>query len=360
VVDDAFYNWSPAWSPDGRFLYFASNRGGSMNLWRVAIDEHSGTVSGAPQPITTSSEWSALPSLSRDGRHLIYAAESSRSFVELIPFDPETGRAGGPPSLAYEGARAILSCDISPDGSWLALWASSPTEDLLLIRPDGSELRQLTDDLARDRTPSWSPDGRRILFTSNRSGSSEAWTIRPDGSGLTQLTQIQNQPVIEPFWSPDGQHIGFNSFGHGTALLDLLPPHARPRVLPRVEDGNAFAATAWSGDGRFLAGVLQRPDGSSIPGVILWSLADNTHRRLTQKGFQPIFFREGTRLLFRASDIQLVDAASGKVRTVLSPPPNFWYVAASVGPGDRKLCVVRATDEGDIWSLLVTGPASPS
>src|SRR6185369_8160552 len=53
VVDDAYYNWSPVWYPDGRFLYFASNRGGSMNLWRVAIDERSGEVHGEPEPITT-------------------------------------------------------------------------------------------------------------------------------------------------------------------------------------------------------------------------------------------------------------------------------------------------------------------
>ncbi|HJX27869.1 MAG TPA: protein kinase, partial [Thermoanaerobaculia bacterium] len=68
VVRDAFYNWSPVWSPDGRFLYFASDRGGSMNLWRVAIDERTGHVPGEPEQITNSSEWSALPSLSRDGR----------------------------------------------------------------------------------------------------------------------------------------------------------------------------------------------------------------------------------------------------------------------------------------------------
>jgi serine/threonine protein kinase/Tol biopolymer transport system component len=233
VVDDAFYNWSPVWSPDGRFLYFASNRSGSMNLWRVAVDERSGRVSSPPQPITTSSEWSALPSLSRDGHRLIYATESSRRFVELVPFNPETAQVDGPPALAYQGARAILSCDVSPDGAWLALGASSPTEDLLLIRPDGGDLRQLTNDLARDRTPYWSPDGSRILFASNRSGKYEAWTIRPDGSGLTRITHLPDQPVLYPFWSPDGKQIGFYYSSRGTALLDLLRPQSRPRMIPR-------------------------------------------------------------------------------------------------------------------------------
>ena len=44
VVDDGFLNWSPAWSPDGTFLYFASDRSGSMSLWRMPIDEKTGAA----------------------------------------------------------------------------------------------------------------------------------------------------------------------------------------------------------------------------------------------------------------------------------------------------------------------------
>ncbi len=347
VVDDAFYNWSPAWSPDGRFLYFASDRSGSMNLWRVALSERSGRVSSTPEPVTTSSEWSALPSLSRDGHRLIYATDSSRTFVELVPFNPETAQVDGPPALAYQGARAIRSCDVSPDGAWLALGTSFPAEDLLLIRADGGDLRQLTNDLARDRTPYWSPDGSRILFASNRSGKYEAWTIRPDGSGLTQITHLPDRPVAYPFWSPDGKQIAFYYASHGTALLDLLHPQARPRVLPPVAGGQIFDGSAWSRDGGSLAGGM-----STIPGVVLWSLADNTYRRLSQTGYDPKFLRRGPRLLFREVDtIRLIDVATGEVRTVLSPPPHSSFLWVGVGPGDRHLCTVRATDEGDIWSM---------
>jgi serine/threonine protein kinase/Tol biopolymer transport system component len=353
VVDDAFYNWSPVWSPDGQFLYFASNRGGSMNLWRIAVDELSGQALGTPQQITTSSEWSALPSFSRDGHRLIYATESSRSFVELVPFDPETGRVAGPPSLAYQGARAIFSCDVSPDGAWLVLSTSSPAEDLLLVRPDGSDLRQLTNDPERDRTPYWSPDGRRILFSSNRSGKYEIWTIRPDGSGLTQVTHVPDQPVYLPFWAPDGKRIGFTRGSHGSALLDLFPPHSQPLVLPSAEGGLSFQGVDWSEDGRFLAGVMKRQDGSTRPGgIVLWSLEDNSFRRLTQGGYESVFFHDGTRILFREDDtIRLVDVTSGEVRTILSPPLHSPFIWARSGPGDRSLCTVRATDEGDIWSL---------
>jgi serine/threonine protein kinase len=359
VVDDDFYNWSPVWSPDGRFLYFASNRGGSMNLWRIAIDERSGRVLGTPQPITTSSEWSALPSFSRDGHRLIYATDSSRSFVEMVPFSLETARADGPPVLAYQGARAILSCDVSPDGAWLALWSSSPTEDLLLVRPDGSGLRNLTDDLARDRTPYWSPDGSRILFASNRSGKYEAWTIRPDGSGLAQITDLPDQPVLYPFWSPDGKQIGFHYGSHGTAILDLGRPRSRPRVLPPAGDGQIFDGSAWSKDGGFLAGALSARPGGESSGVVLWSLSDNTYRRLSQTGHDGRFLHHGPKLLFNeAGTLRLIDVASGEVRTVLSPPPYTLFTWIGIGPGDRNLCTVRATDEGDIWSLSLGAPAS--
>ncbi len=359
VVDDAFYNWSPAWSPDGRFLYFASNRGGNMNLWRVAVDERSGRMLGTPQPITTSSEWSALPSFGRDGHRLIYATDSSRSFVELVPFNPETAQVDGPPALVYQGARAILSCDVSPDGAWLALWASSPTEDLFLIRTAGGDLQQLTDDLARDRTPYWAPDGSRILFASNRGGKYEAWTIRPDGSGLTQITHLPDQPVLYPFWSPDGKQIGFNYVSHGTTLLDLRP-QSRPRVLPPVAGGHVFDGSAWSRDGRSLGGAMSTRPGGEPDGVVLWSLADNTYRRFTQTGHDPRFLHRGPRLLFSdLGTLRLVDVASGEVRTVLSPPPYNSFRWVGIGPGDRSLCTVRTTDEGDIWSLSL-GASTPS
>ncbi|HEY9422133.1 MAG TPA: hypothetical protein VIW92_12020, partial [Thermoanaerobaculia bacterium] len=361
VVDDAFYNWNPVWSPDGRFLYFASNRSGSMNLWKVAFDERSGRVLSTPQPITTSSEWSALPSFSRDGQRLIYATESSRSFVELVPFNPETAQVTGPPVLAYQGARAIRSCDVSPDGSWLALGASSPAEDLLLVRSDGGDLRQLTSDPAQDRTPYWSPDGHRILFSSNRSGKHEAWTIRPDGSGLTRITHLPDQPVLFPFWSPDGQQVGFYYFTRGTALLDLRRPKSRPRVLPPVEGGQIFAGSAWSKDGGSLAGGMSTQPGGGVEGVILWSLLDNTYRRLSQTGYDPIFLRSGSQLLFKeVGAIRLVDVASGVVRTVLSPPPPSSFIWVGFGPGDRSLCTVRGAEEGDIWNLSLVPPAEMS
>src|SRR4030095_2033189 len=96
--------------------------------------------------------------------------------------------------------------DPSPDGDWLAYYSLGKQEDIFIIRTDGTGMRQLTDDTFKDREPRWSPDGKRIAFTSNRSGSSEIWAINRDGSGLQQLTQMAGAP--HPAWSPDGTQQG--------------------------------------------------------------------------------------------------------------------------------------------------------
>ena len=55
VTNDLALDWNPVWSPDGRYLYFSSDRGGAMNLWRIPIDEKTGGVLGAAEPVTTPS-----------------------------------------------------------------------------------------------------------------------------------------------------------------------------------------------------------------------------------------------------------------------------------------------------------------
>src|SRR5207302_1909774 len=87
VTNDAAVDWNPVWSPDGGFLYFSSNRGGTMNLWRVPIDERSGKPLGAPEPVTTPSTWSGGLSFSRDGSRLVFASLDWRSTLLKVGFD---------------------------------------------------------------------------------------------------------------------------------------------------------------------------------------------------------------------------------------------------------------------------------
>ena len=79
VTDDEAIDWCPVWSGDGRYLYFSSGRGGTMNAWRVPIDEATGQTQGPPEPITTPSRSSSFLALSRDGTRLAYVAKEGRS-----------------------------------------------------------------------------------------------------------------------------------------------------------------------------------------------------------------------------------------------------------------------------------------
>ena len=192
VTNDDFTDWSPVWSPDGRFLYFSSDRGGSMNLWRMPISEKSGKVRGPAEPVTTPASYSGYISLSRDGRRMIYSQKADTSNLYHVAFDPARETVLGQPAAITQGSKTNLNPALSPDGQWVAFYASGKHEDIFLIRTDGTGLRQITDDSYKDRKPTWSPDGTLISFFSDRSGKFQIWTVRPDGSGLRQMT---NEPT---------------------------------------------------------------------------------------------------------------------------------------------------------------------
>ena len=195
VTHDRPVDWNPVWSPDGRYLYFASDRGGAMNLWRVPIEEESGSPLGAPDPVTTGVSGESMHlSVSGDGKRIAYASEAVTANIMKAALDPET-LSVGEPAWVTEGSVRSQGGDVSPDGAWLVFWRLSPQEDLFIVRPDGTGMRQLTDDPFNDRGPRWSPDGEKIAFFSNRSGQYQVWTIRPDGSGLEQITDDERRPL---------------------------------------------------------------------------------------------------------------------------------------------------------------------
>ncbi len=106
---------------------------------------------------------------------------------------------------------------ISPDGKLVVyvvggvdLNANSISSTLWLAATDKGELRQLTTTTKKDRHPRWSPDGKHILFESNRSGDNQLWMIDPAGGEARQLTKISSE-ASNGVWSPDGKHIAFVS-----------------------------------------------------------------------------------------------------------------------------------------------------
>jgi dipeptidyl aminopeptidase/acylaminoacyl peptidase len=113
--------------------------------------------------------------------------------------------------------KRIADPQMSPDGKVVAyvvtsvdLPANSTSSSIWLAPTDGGAPRQLTTTTKKDRHPRFSPDGRRILFESNRSGESQLWVIELSGGEARQLTKISTE-ASTGIWSPDGKSIAFVS-----------------------------------------------------------------------------------------------------------------------------------------------------
>jgi eukaryotic-like serine/threonine-protein kinase len=351
-------DWNPVWSPDGHYLYFASDRSGITSLWRVPMDERSGSVLGEPEPVTTSGQASML-SFSRDGRRIVYASDETKTILEKVGFDPKSGAITSPAVAITQTSEMIPTFDTSRDGRWLVYQTMVPQEDLFVIHPDGTGQRRLTNDAYKDRLPRWSPDGTRIAFYSNRgsnrSDKYEVWTIRADGSQLKRETVIPDWPVYNPIWSPDGRWLACH-LEENEALIDLTPRVAerRPRFLPPAGRGMGFSASSWSADGRWLAGALHPPNGQRLPGVVLYSLADRSYERLTDRGESVTWLSDSRHFLYRdRGSLLLLDTVSRTSRQVLTIPPGSDYNDFRLSPDDRVLYLARNTEQGDIWLLTL-------
>jgi Tol biopolymer transport system component len=168
VTSDEHFDFSPAWSPDGAWLYFASTRGGSMAIWRVPVDQGAGTVTGDLQQVTSggAADEGRL-SLSADGRRLVYQQLVPQTTVELANFDLDSLTVGRERTLVIAAGHRISQFDVSPNGEWIVYRTVGARTDIYVIRADGSDERQLTDDAAVDFYPRWSPDSTRLAFYSN-------------------------------------------------------------------------------------------------------------------------------------------------------------------------------------------------
>jgi len=354
LTQDPYIDWNPVWAPSGDTLYFVSSRGGSMNLWRVSIDERSGRVLGEPAAVTTPSSDCSLICVSGGGRHIVYTDQVFTSNLQQVSFDPVAQKAVGRPSPITQGFKQATRPDLSPDGRWLAFGSWGRQEDIFVVRTDGSGLRQVTDDLHRDRGPRWSPDGKRIAFFSNRSGNFEVWTIRPDGSELERITRT-GAHVAWPVWAPDSRRLIYTIFGRNPylAAANQQPAAQDAQALPPPgEPGESFNAWSWSPDGRMLAGFLQERDGT-LSGIAVYSFETDSYTKLTSFGLDPIWLSDSRRLLFNHQGrIYLVDAETKKTQEVLSIAPyEIGRRGFAVSRDDRKIYYSLATTEADLWLL---------
>jgi serine/threonine protein kinase/Tol biopolymer transport system component len=350
-------DWNPVWSPDGRWLYFLSNRAGSMNLWRVAIDEDSGVVSGEPQALTAPAPYVADFSLSADGTVGVYSALLATSNIARVGFDPKTATTRGAVEPVTSGTYDFAYYDVTKDGKFVASTTSSRgREDVYVIATADGAIRQLTNDFARDRSPRWSPDGREIYFYSDRRGY-QLWSINLDGGGLRELTSGSDLRPFTPVPSRDGTRLAAADLDYRQQLIyDSRQFGKAPEKLPPVPDdaGPSPRPWDWSPDGRSL--LLGAPGGPNGGASHIYSFDTRAYRRLAP-GTGWSWLGDGRRMVFaRAGQLATYDVASGMTSDLLTLP-GFALVFPRLAENDSRLYFLRTAVAADIWLVRFGEPA---
>ena len=197
-----------AWSADSNRLVFISDRTGFRNVWEIDV------VLGSLRQITSGPSWDQYPIVSRGGR-LAYVSFGHQ--VDLYSIGSEPPHAEE--RLTFHSGENFMP-SFSPNGRKLAYQSDrTGNTEIHLLDLDTKTERNLTDHPASDLTPEWSPDGREIVFISSRQGKPQVWVMDSEGGSPRLLTShtVPADPrgwttgPIAPRWSPDGKAIAFRA-----------------------------------------------------------------------------------------------------------------------------------------------------
>ena len=206
-------DWSPRWSPDSKKIVFTSDRTGNDEIY-VMNANGSGVIQLTHNPASD-----GPPSWSPDGKRIVFDSDRDGD-VEIFVMNVD---GSGQTQLTFN---KVLDTgpQWSPDGRRIAFYGGSScgteyyciapssqiNDAIFVMNADGSGQTQLTHNPADDTSPNWSPDGKKISFTSDRDGDQEIYVMNADGSRQTRLTFNQGNDLL-PDWSPDGTKIAFSS-----------------------------------------------------------------------------------------------------------------------------------------------------
>jgi Tol biopolymer transport system component len=309
---------SPRFSPDGSLV--ALSEAGSTQSGvpgSVVLVSHDGGVRRLPLPLSarqpTSVAWlgtgtgllvgifdASVPHARTVGLHLIrMSVKDGRS--ETIAWWPSAGRildvlgdgrvviesvttreslrevpasGNGPVRWLTHGTSTDRQPVYSPDGKWILFTSDRSGQlDLWMMSRDSGALRRVTDDAAQDWDPSFSPDGRQILWSSDRTGRFEIWTSAVDGSGARLLSRGGFE-AENPVLTPDGATLLWGSLhggregiwrsrsdGTGAELLARGATLQLPEVSP---DGVYVAYREGFGPGLRTLRVVRLADGAEV------------------------------------------------------------------------------------------------
>jgi len=300
---------NPAWSPNGHEIVYSNAigiGGSTAGLMRVP---DSGPV-GA-RKLTGVGEDGDLPSISVQAHRLIY----SRHFTDQNIWRIENSGGNTAPSMVIGSSRRDLEPRLSPDGSRLAFTSDrTGSSQVWVASADGSGAFQLTSMRGSINSAGrWSPDVQRIVFLSNEVGQSEIYSIGVNGGKPTRLTNHPAQDTA-PSWSSDGKLIYFASNRSGDYQVWKMPATGGEPV--QITHNGGYAALE-SPDGKVLYyskrrasdGLWRLPLSGGEETKIVDAIDSWGNLAIADQG---VYFVPAA-----ADSIQRYDFSSGKVSTVV-------------------------------------------
>jgi len=289
----------PMWRGDK--VYFTSDRQrGTLNLF--SYDVESGDVAA----LTDFGDYDVkYPSIGP--RNIVFQhAESLHLLdldtgqVRLVPVRIPTDRVRLRPTFEPVTANAG-GFRPSPDGKRLLLEARGEILDVPVEKGEARDLTRTPG--SREKNPVWSPDGKRVVFVSDRSGEEELWLVERDGEGeWRRLTTDGAGFRMQPVWSPDGGHLAFSDKFMKLNLLDVETGDLSVVDRGEYDDGWerwGIQDYVWSPDGRWIA--YTKLEENLNESIFLFSLDQRRSHRVTKQDFadfSPSFDPGGDYLYF--------------------------------------------------------------
>ncbi len=319
VVDLNGRNVWPMWMPDGRSLYFMSDRVAAQNIWSL-------TLGGKLRQITKFTDGRVLwPSIAYDGKTIVF----ERDF-KIWKLDTKTGVAvplplklmgmAAGPGTTHLSITTFTDLALSPDSRKIALIAHG--EVFASGAKDGGEAARVTHTPGPESDVSWSPDSTKVVYASERSAVNHVLLYDFTKHSETQLTRDAAADNL-PRFSPDGKTIAFVRDGRELRTID--PDTKQEKVLatgaiaPALTDG----AFAWSPDSKWI--VYAAAGGNGLRNAYVVEAAGGTPHQISFLANSNVdslrWSPDGTFILYETG--QRTETPQIARINLIPPPPKF-------------------------------------
>jgi serine/threonine-protein kinase len=366
LTEDRPLHTGPVWLPDSRGLLYVSDRDGGRDVYFLRLSR-SGAPDGAPARLTTGLHPHTL-GLSADGRRVVYGLYAETSNVGAVALQPGRSVSLRDARPVTSGSQVIEAFAISPDGRWLVFDSNrNGNQDIWRMSLDGSSPPEPLSTGPEDEfQPAFSADGNWVTFHATRSGSVRDLYVIPFAGGQRTRIEVATRNNLAPRLSPDGRTVLHTLWGEGGEYsIAAVRRPARESgwgrttpvfTLPAIVSGGHD----WSPDGRWISYAR----GSRI----LRAGADGENPQpiaTLPAGFQPFYTRwagDGRRVYFSGVTadggyrIFAVPAAGGPAREVAhSEGPTYQNFRFVFNVRGDTLYFVLADRQSDIWMAEVVG-----